>query len=801
MDDILDTLRRFGAVRDDRCDNAGLSGQKRCDDLNKCVHRDHVKEAIVERIEPETVPLSAIPPITPALQERLASRGITRLYMHQAEAINHAMSGKNVVLEAPTASGKTLSFAIPVLESLANARGGHALFIYPMKAIADNQRKQFHRLHAGLTDLRGAPVSSETYDGDTDPKLRKEIRNNLPSILMTNVEYLNQSFLANCRSWRRFLDNLRWVVIDEMHEYRGYFGTNTAMLLRRFVHHLTERPNRDDVPQFFMASATSANPLEHARNLTGLEFELVSSRDSLRPERRYIFVDPYIPDREFWQVLKHRAARLAHAFYVQGKTAILFCPTREFAESAHYFARRRFSKSGHNPKLLRVYKGGMTPRDRRTILEDLDSGAAKIVFSTNALELGIDISGLDAIAMVGFPDNVMSARQQLGRAGRDWRADGTVVYLARNNPLDRFYARNLGAFLVKPLDELVTDLGNETIAWLHGDCIWTETGRPDPQQGLDHLGEGVAARVRQIIQWGGNPPGFGIKAEDPHHRMNLRGSDGDIHHLEHEREAVGTVSEHQKFSEAFDRAILLHGGQSYRVKRTEERRDRNGSRVRKVVMLELEQKDHRVEAMPAKAVGILAQYRQKLIGSGATVFLCDARIAEHLEEVDEYKNKDDRKVASWTVKPEEQHYRSEGRGVGWKIDLSLIDPYAHEAQYDREDDLEATKRDAAAVLALEQLFRIGIPFVVPIDQHDVITYADTATNTIYVIESYPGGSGIVARIFDSWPSVLRKGVEIAESCACKDPLGCPYCIVPPRRHDPMDKAAGMAIARRMLELV
>ena len=298
MKTIIDALKAYDVIRDD--DNLSCGSE--------------------DRIEPETVPFSSVPKLDATLMRRLGDVGIQQLFRHQADATNTAMAGNNVVLESPTASGKTLSFAIPVLESLTSTRGGHALFVYPMKAVAFDQRAKLRELHEGLTDRSGRPIESWTYDGDVDADQRRAIRQAPPSILLTNIEYINESFLAYNDIWEKFLDNLKWIVLDEIHEYRGYFGTNAAMVLRRLLHFMK---SRNCEPNVFMATATCENPREHANNLTGLDCEVISARKCLRPKRDYLFIDPEIPDHRFWSILQLRASLAARALDDLGMSATL----------------------------------------------------------------------------------------------------------------------------------------------------------------------------------------------------------------------------------------------------------------------------------------------------------------------------------------------------------------------------------------------------------------------------------------------------------------------------------------------
>ncbi len=458
MDGLLDELRRFGALRDE--ESAG----------------DIVSQATLNAITPTYADSTVFGLLSPTLVTALRGFGIDRLFQHQADAIVKAVSGSNVVLQAPTASGKTLAFQVPMLEALLTGSNPRALMIYPNKALALDQR---HQLMSLVKQIPGRRIDSWWYDGDTEREVRDLLRQDPPPILITNPEMLNLTFLGHADKWQQFLKNLKWVVVDEMHEYRGYFGSNVAMLLRRFVHHLASLGTH---PQFFLSSATCANAREHAENLTGLKFEEVNASNGFRPLRHFYFIQPDIPDFQYWDILQLRTVNAGLACIAQGKAILAFCPTRKFAESCHRIAMREVEKLAQNgrtsidPQTIRVFRAGLSTDMRREIQEGLKSGTVRLAFTTNALELGIDIGGLDGVILAGFPDSMMSAWQRIGRAGRRWDSDAFVLYYARNNPLDRFYASNLATFSKSRLMTWLSTLTTKT--WLKSTSLHYCLRRP-----------------------------------------------------------------------------------------------------------------------------------------------------------------------------------------------------------------------------------------------------------------------------------------------------------------------------------
>ena len=755
MNDVLQLLRQHDALRE----------------------RDSIQTRVVERREPKYALNDVLQKIDQRLADRLRKSGIERLYSHQAETIEHALAGENVVLEAPTASGKTLAFGLPVLSSLAQSRNGHALLIYPMKAVALDQREKLLPLHNQLLDKGKRPIESWQYDGDVDPEHRKVLREFPPHLLVTNIDFIHRSFLAHADLWPNFLENLKWVVIDEIHEYRGYFGTHAAMVLRRLGHFLAERGVH---PQFILATATCANPKEHAENLTGRTCRLVSASDQFRPRRSYAFIelDPGIADFTYWQALQVRAVNTAIALGDAGMTAIVFCPTRQFAEQASRRTRNRIRemRESGETKLsedeITVFKGGLNADIRREILDGLNSGNTKLVFSTNALELGIDIAGLDAVVMAGFPANMMSARQQIGRAGRGWDRDGIVVYFARNNPFDRFYARNLDAFLDKRLDEIVVDTDNEVLAGQHATCVLYESGVVDESK--DILGNGIYSNAKKMQATGSMPARAG--RYKPHFGIDLRGSSGETYELMLGDTSLGTLSAYDKFKDGYLRAVILQAGNAYRVIGYNVGPASSGGAER-TIGLELEESAHYTRPYLYRNLYINQIFDGAKTSDDLEIMIGDVNVHEVLQGVTEYDGGDN-VVDRWDVAQSDSSFNSTGHAC-W---ISVVS----------EDCAPAALR------GLENIVRVGARFVIPADEHDTYTLTRTEDKAVYVIESYSGGIGIVKKIFERWVDVLKEGVEVADNCGCT--LGCPYCILPPRRTEDIDKIGGLTLARKLIQM-
>jgi DEAD/DEAH box helicase domain-containing protein len=542
MDELLASLRKFDALRDVPSDGRA----------------DTVLTRVLPKSPPDLAPTNYLDRFPPCIRKVLATQGIVELYSHQAEAIDRIRAGEDVVLEAPTASGKTLCFNIPLALALLDDPQSHALMVHPMKALSNDQRRQFEALAGPLTEAAGRRLESWIFDGDLQRDHRKLLNADPPAVLFTNPEMLHQSFLGWQEQWLKFLSRLKLVILDEIHEYRGYFGTNVALLLRRFLARLGQLGVR---PQLVVATATCGNAEEHAYRLTGRRCTLVRAKTAMRPERHFAFINPDIPDFHFHEIYRLRIARAALACVAQGLSTLIFCPSRKFAEEAAIRAKRDAGEHGIDPDTIAPYRSGYGADLRREIEDGLRTGRYKAVFSTNALEIGVDIGRLDVCILAGFPDSVLSAWQRIGRVGRSWDKKAYVLFYAFNNPFDRFFASNIDAFLDKPLDEILIGVDNEELMARHIPYLVHECGAEFSPQLAEHLGSPLVDFARKKMD--GKKP---VKGHGPNYqRLSIRGGSGTTYRLVYKGKDVGDISNAHLFREAYVGAIDNHFGKPYRV--------------------------------------------------------------------------------------------------------------------------------------------------------------------------------------------------------------------------------------------
>ncbi len=703
--------------------------------------------------------------LNPEVRRTAEKAGVARLYRHQYEAIEKSLSGSDVVLESPTASGKTLAFTLPMLHALKEEPYTHALMIYPMKALALDQLLQLWELTAPLG------MDAFTYDGDTDSNEKAKMSKNPPHILLTNPEYLNMSFLAYQDKWKKFLLRLKYVVIDEMHLYRGYFGCNMALLLRRFFRHLKRLGVS---PRVFLSTATCENPQEHAENLLGREVEMVSARDSFRPKRHFVFVKPDTTGSKPIDIHRKRVVNAALAAMKEKLQTLIFCPTKRYLENAVKECKKKAKEMGMDPDRAVTFHADMKAQDKQEIQKKIQDGEIDAVFSTNALELGIDIGGLDGVILAGFPPSVMSAWQQIGRAGRGWDKDAFVLLYAMSDPIDQFFAGKLDAFLNKGFDRLVIDPANEEIMDDHLPALMHEIGGRGGlrMSDMSALGEAFFEKARKD---GGDVPKF----PPPAIKIKLRGVMGKSYDLKRNGAKIGQISEMRRFREAYIGAIFTFLGQNYVVKAHESQA---------VVLEESPHPHHKTDASfyytlstqdlfdgrGYKIAGFGDQTVQTFYGSMTIVMNLGSYKVIH-ELTDDVME---------AVDMNQAHFINNLHFVS--INLPKGDAFL------------------GGVGALEHLIRVGAMFVIPADRFDASTYSTVGKGseeapTAYYYENHPGGIGIAKKLFKEWPTALQKGIEIAENCKCLK--GCQNCIVPPKSHSigaDIDKTKGIPLAKALL---
>lgn len=733
--------------------------------------------------EPAQAPRFAEPasPVSAVLKRALAEAGIERLYAHQADAIDAIRDGRNVAIVTPTASGKTLGFTIPVIERLISHTDERALYLYPTNALVNDQARGLRSL---LGSIAGGPAAG-VLTGATDTETRRAYRSQPPQLLLTNPEMLHLSLLGQHRYWHRYLRGLRFIVLDEMHMYRGLFGAHMAMVIRRLLRVAALYGAK---PQLVACSATIGNPGEMAERITGRPFVVVEGSGAARGPRQFMIWRPQLirgsrnGERADPQA---EAVNLFCRMVSEGLGSILFALTRRGAETMLIQARERLG-----PVLaerVAPYRSGYSPEQRRQVEERLKSGELLGVVSTNALEVGIDIGGLDAAVIAGFPGSRTSLWQQAGRAGRGTR--GSVVALVPfERVVDSYYAANPNGLLHGRFEDGIVDLANPRIAAAHLTCAAAEHDLSPADAAL--LSPVADAALNLAVASGQvrrTPQGWSSAGDQAHRSVGLRGGDGALLQIESSAGELGTIDLAHALRETHPGAIYLHEGERYRVTRLDEQAGRI-TVVREDGLLVTEpvvQGTVHVEAVTQSrtlrtclstvTLGAgLVTLRQTT--TGYRELRLRGRQPVRTVVLDRPLSHEMATSGCWVVVPDGVRTRLEGS-----------DP----------------SRFVAGLHALEHVLPAAVSLRLLCDARDVVATYEVEHEamsgpTLFLLDDCEGGAGIASRAAEIFEDLLAACLEIVGSCSCKD--GCPACILSAscwRQYDDIDKIAVIALLREL----
>ena len=715
-------------------------------------------------------------PLPAALDHRvvqaLAARGVERLYTHQASAFEAAARGEHILVATGTASGKTLAFNLPVLDTLAGDPKSRALYLYPTKALAQDQARSLAEL--GVPRLRAA-----IYDGDTERERRWQIRK-WSNVVLTNPDMLSVGILPHHDRWADVLHNLRYVVVDEAHVYRGVFGSHVANVIRRLRRAASIYGAH---PQFLLASATVANPGELASELVGEPVTVISDDGAPRAERTIALWNPPLLDVELGQRASAlgEASRLLASLVERGLRTICFTKSRKAAELIHRFACDRLDRA--LAKRLSPYRAGYTPAQRREIERRLLAGDLLGVTATDALELGIDVGLLDCALSVGFPGTVASLRQQWGRAGR--REAGLAVLIASEDALDQFFMREPEALLGRRVEAAILDHANPRV--LDGHVRAAAFEAPISAADGAILGEQALVRAEALAEAGElsrSPAGYAWPGRDyPAGRLSLRSTSSDaIAVVERASgQVIGLVDEGRAFSTVHEGAVYLHLGESY-----------------KVLGLDLTARVALVETFAGDYYTQTKRETETVIGAAHRV---ERRLGLELS------------FGAVSVTEQVVAYQRRSIATGEQIDLCALDlpPQTFETEavwFCPEPSMLTGSEEITRLLgtlhAAEHALIAMLPLWAMCDRWDIgglstNLHFQTVRPTIFVYDGHPGGVGITERGFDQFEGWTADTERLLDGCPCEH--GCPSCVQSPKcgnLNEPLDKAGALALLRAML---
>jgi DEAD/DEAH box helicase domain-containing protein len=737
-----------------------------------------VRQAFEGARAPVLVPLPD--GLNPSLVQGLAAAGIESLYSHQAEAIQAAQTDP-VIVTTGTASGKSMCFNVPALQMLCSIPTARALYLYPTKALAQDQAR-------AIASFRlGRHVRPAIYDGDTKREERTAIRKR-SNLILTNPDMLHMGILPNHAAWGDFFKNLAVVVVDEAHVYRGVFGSHVGNVLRRLRRAAVAYGERE--PLFLLASATIANPVQLAEDLTGIEgFTHVERDGSPGAARQIAMWNPPVTD----EALQTRRSALGEAadmvtqLVVGGARTICFVKSRKGVELVAKLIADQLADA--HPALrdrVAPYRAGYTPQQRRELEGRLVSGDLLAVVTTDALELGIDIGALDAAVVVTFPGTVASLKQMWGRAGR--RGRGLAVYVAGEDALDQFFCRHPDEFLDRPVEAAIVNYENEQILDPHLLCAAHEW-QLVPERDDQFFGPRLRAHCEhlegrgELVQRGGQ---FSLKhPEDyPAARVSLRSGSPDAFAVVdvQQGEILGSVDSARAFSTVHDGAIYLHMGRSYSVSEL----DLHGRRAL------VEPFSGNWYTQPKKETDThIERLLDRRSTMGVTLSFGMVAVSET--------------VIAYQRKRLPDHD---------PIDLNMLDlpetTFSTQALwYELDPDLLAQDFPLELLLgtlhAVEHAQIAVLPLLAMCDRWDIgglstNLHPQTGGPTIFIYDGHPGGVGITQQGFTGFERLVADAYRLISECRCQS--GCPSCVQSPKcgnLNDPLAKDGAGEMLRRMLD--
>ena len=692
------------------------------------------------------------------IQKVLHARGIHRLYTHQAESFAAATQGKDFVVVTPTASGKTMCYNLPVLSAILRDPDARALYLFPTKALSADQASELYELIEAL----GVDVKAYTYDGDTQGAARKAIRQ-AGHIVVTNPDMLHSNILPHHTKWVKLFENLKYIVIDEIHTYRGVFGSNLANVLRRLLRLCAFYGSK---PQFILCSATIANPDELANILTGRHVEKIDNNGAPCGERNIVFYNPAVVNRQLGirKSALHESRDIAGTLLANGISTIVFCRSRLQVEvmtkSLKEQARDPFGFSGR----VRGYRGGYLPSERRSIEHGLRAGEIDMVISTNALELGVDIGSLSACVLCGYPGTVASTWQQAGRAGR--RKDTSLTILvATSAAIDQYIINHPEYFLSQSPEHALLQPDNLYILLSHVKCAAYELpftddehfgNVADTQSFLEYLTEAnILRHVDGRYHW---------SAEDfPASEISLRSASSenfiivDISNPSHHR-VIGEMDRFTVPMLLHENAIYMHEGRQYQVEKLDF--DACKAFIRAVDV------DYYTDADMNVSLSVLDELKQKQLTNGVGVTLGELKITTLVKMFKKMKLDTNETLGFGQVRLPESDMHTVG--MWWTI------PPRISAQYGN-DDLQG------ALLGVSNLLGIVAPIYLMCSPRDIrIVYQvrapETDLPTLFLYDQYPGGIGLSEKAYEMQELLMEHALTILNECPCEN--GCPSCVGP-----------------------
>lgn len=727
----------------------------------------------IHTIEAEAAQYAPIPEhMHASLQHALQSRGIEQLYTHQAEAFTYGTNKQSFTAVTPTASGKSFCYHLPVLHTIFTNKKARALYLFPTKALAQDQMTDVN----AFVEASGEDVLSYTYDGDTSPGIRQKVRK-AGHIVMTNPDMLHSGILPHHTKWVALFENLEYIVLDELHTYKGVFGSHVAHVIRRLQRICAFYGSN---PTFICTSATIKNPKELAESLTNTEHALITKSGAPVGKKTFVFYNPPIIHPVFGvrrsAVLEVRD--LAKQLYDAQIQTIVFAKSRVRVEMLVTYLQQ-FTKHKLQDETIKGYRGGYLPSERRVIEKGLRDGTIQTVVSTNALELGVDIGQLQACIMTGYPGNIASAWQQAGRAGR--RQDSAlVIYVAQSTALDQYVIEHPQFFFGSDPEEARISPDNMLILMDHLKCAAFELPfRTHDTYGEFHIDELLAYLAEEGVLFQTSDTWHWMSDRFPAHDISLRSAAQenviiiDQSDVTHHR-VIGEMDTYSAMTLLHEEAIYLHQGVQFQVEQLDW--EEKKAYVREVNV------DYFTDANLAVELKVMSEDKlQQLsgayIGYGDVSTLAQATIFKKIR----FDTHDNIGSGPIHLPPMEMH-----TSAMW-LSFELFERWG--------DDRISTAM-ASVAYALQSL----TPLFVHCDRSDIsvvpqIKAVHNDLPTLFVYDNYPGGIGLSEKLYDCMPQLLTRARDHVSRCRCE--AGCPSCIGA-QSIDEQSKLDALALMKRLL---
>ena len=720
-------------------------------------------------------------PLPHRLRDALEANGITRLYTHQAQAIEAIRAGHNVVVTTSTASGKTLCYNLPVLETMLDDCQARALYLFPTKALAQDQLRSLRQ----LTSHSVSGLRFGTYDGDTPRSSRTRLRKSA-SIILSNPDMLHIGILPNHRLWSQFLSRLRLVVVDEAHVYRGVFGSHVACILRR-LRRLCERYGGQ--PLFVCSSATIANPAEHIQNLVGVPALVVSDDGSPQGAKDFVFWNPPFTDAKKGS---RRSANIeaTHLFteLVQRRLrSITFTKARKVAELILLYSQEVLRRQ--NPELtplVKSYRAGYLAQERRQIEQELFRGRLLGVTATSALELGVDIGSLDATVLVGYPGTIASTWQQAGRAGRGVRHSLSFL-IGLDNPLDQYFMRHPEQFFRRNHENALLDPSNVYILRKHLPCAAYEM--PLTRRDQELFGTGFGEAVTKLEQDGKlnlrNNRWYCLSPDYPAQEVSIRSVSSDSFLVLDESQDYRSLEEIEATTACYrihPGAIYLHQGESYLVTRLD--LDAQTAYARPVDV------DYYTQPRDITDVRIIRHLRSRRLRT-ARAYYGQVKVTEQVIGYTRKQQFTDTVLSREPLDLPSQSFVT--TGLWFDVPARVVEAVQRRG-LDLHGGLHAVEHSSIGILPLFSMC----------DRRDIgglstPGHPDTGKPQIFIYDAFPGGAGISEKGFILLPELWEATLRTVQECPCEH--GCPSCIYSPKcgnNNEPLDKDAAKLILGGLL---